>query len=109
MPRDEEGPDGDIAGDTPESPQPSSSGSSETEGSSMSTATEETVPGVSPSMAPESMRCAHRWFEENSTAYDVKFIYHLNTMMAAVVAVQAGVAVRAARHVQDIRSFFRQT
>ena len=54
----------------------------------------------------DSLRLAKRAFEEHHRLYDVRFVYQLNRMINALEAVQAGLAVRAARHQADIRSFF---
>ena len=54
---DDDGPDGDIGGDTPESSLPSSPTSSCTDGSEVSSGTEETLPGMSPAMALHA-RCS---------------------------------------------------
>ena len=76
------------------------------EASLSSTATEEINTGVPVSMWLESLTLAKRTFEEHNRQYDVRFVYQLNRMISAVAATQAGVAIRAARHQADIRSYF---
>ena len=103
---DEDGPDSDTSTNSTNSTTPSDASDSRVDGEASEAGSEELNMGVPVSMLLGSLRLAKKFFEEHDRLYDIRFIYQLNRMINAVEAVQAGVAVRAARRQADIRSLF---